>query len=331
MSKGENQNRQILPFEEPIAEFEKKLSELRNISSDKMDLTQEIKHLETKVEKLRKETFGKLSAIQKVQISRHSGRPYSMDYIDLLMDDFVELHGDRFFLDDAAIIAGLASFEGHNVLVIGHQKGRGTKENMQRNFGMPQPDGYRKAARLMELASRFHRPILSFIDTPGAFPGIEAEERGQSVAIAKSLQTMAGIRSPFISTVIGEGGSGGALAIGAANRILMLEYSSYSVISPEGCASILWRDQTQSPEAAMQLKLTAPDLLRLGICDEVVSEAPGGAHRDFVQTANNLRIVLRRHLEELMELEPEELIQDRYDKFRRIGNLVENNTSKFLR
>ena len=312
-------NKYVLPFEERIVELENKLDELQCISSDDVDLSSEIRTLEGKAEKLRKEVFLDLEPIDKVKLSRHINRPYFLDYVDFLMDDFVELHGDRLFMDDPALVVGMAVFDKQEVLVVGHQKGRGTKENVKRNFGMPQPEGYRKAARFMELASRFRRPILSFIDTPGAYPGIGAEERGQSEAIAHCLQVMAGIQSPLIATVIGEGGSGGALAIGAANRVLMLEYSVYSVISPEGCASILWRDTTKASEAAKQLKLTAPDLLKMGVCDEIVPEAPCGAHRDPKQTASNLRKVLSRHLRELLAMSSEEIIADRYNKFRSIG------------
>jgi acetyl-CoA carboxylase carboxyl transferase subunit alpha len=246
-----------------------------------------------------------------------------MDYVGLLMDDFVELHGDRSFRDDPAIVGGLAQFDEWEVLVLGHQKGRNTKENMHRNFGMARPEGYRKATRLMRLASRFRRPILCFIDTPGAYPGLGAEERGQAEAIAKALQVMSSLDCPMISVVIGEGGSGGALALGVTDRILMLEYSIYSVISPEGCASILWRDPAKIGEAASQLKLTAPDLVQLGVCDEIIQEAPGGAHRNAPLTSARLRAALKRHLQELVELPPAELIERRYQKFRKLGAFVE--------
>jgi len=239
------------------------------------------------------------------------------------MDDFVELHGDRSFRDDPAIVGGLAQFDEWEILVIGHQKGRNTKENMHRNFGMARPEGYRKATRLMRMASRFRRPILCFIDTPGAYPGLGAEERGQAEAIAKALQVMASLECPMISIVIGEGGSGGALALGVTDRILMLEYSIYSVISPEGCASILWRDPAKIGEAATQLRLTAPDLVQLGICDEIIPEAAGGAHRDPPVTASRLRAALKKHLRELAELSPAELIERRYQKFRKMGSFIE--------
>ncbi len=316
-------DRMILEFERPIIDLEKKISELRDLSTETVDFSAEIRRLEQKARKLQKEVFADLSPQQKVQLARHPARPYMADYVSLLMDDFVELHGDRSFRDDPAIVGGLAQFDEWEVLVIGHQKGRNTKDNMHRNFGMPRPEGYRKATRLMRLASRFHRPIICFIDTPGAYPGLGAEERGQSEAIAKALQVMASLECPMISVVIGEGGSGGALALGVTDRILMLEYSIYSVISPEGCASILWRDPAKISEAATQLKLTAPDVHQLGVCDEIIPEAPGGAHRNAAVTAARLRSALKRHLKELVELSPSELIEKRYQKFRKMGAFVE--------
>ena len=315
--------RMILEFERPIIDLEKKISELRGLSTETVDFSAEIRKLEQKARRLQKEVFADLSAQQKVQLARHPARPYSLDYVDLLMDDFVELHGDRSFRDDPAIVGGLAQFDEWEVLVLGHQKGRNTKDNMHRNFGMARPEGYRKATRLMRLASRFRRPILCFIDTPGAYPGLGAEERGQAEAIAKALQVMASLDCPMISVVIGEGGSGGALALGVTDRILMFEYSIYSVISPEGCASILWRDPAKISDAATQLKLTAPDLLELGVCDEIIGEAPGGAHRNAALTAAKLRAALKRHLQELVELSPAELIERRYQKFRKLGAFVE--------
>src|SRR6476646_8899011 len=297
----------ILEFERPIIDLEKKISELRELSTETVDFSAEIRKLEQKARKLQKEVFADLSAQQKVQLARHPARPFMMDYINLLMDDFVELHGDRSFRDDPAIVGGLAQFDEWEVLVLGHQKGRNTKDNMHRNFGMARPEGYRKATRLMRLASRFRRPILCFIDTPGAYPGLGAEERGQAEAIAKALQVMASLAVPVIAVVIGAGGSGGALALGLTDRILMLEYSIYSVISPEGCASILWRDPAKIGEAATQLKLTAPDLVELGICDEIVPEAAGGAHRNSAQTAARLRAALKTHLKELIDLPVPEL------------------------
>ena len=316
-------DRMILEFERPIIDLEKKISELRGLSTETVDFSAEIRKLEQKSRKLQKEIFAELTAQQKVQLARHPGRPYMMDYVGLLMDDFVELHGDRGFRDDPAIIGGMAQFDEWEVLVLGHQKGRNTKDNMHRNFGMARPEGYRKATRLMRMASRFRRPIICFIDTPGAYPGLGAEERGQAEAIAKALQVMASLECPMISVVLGEGGSGGALALGVTDRILMFEYSIYSVISPEGCASILWRDPAKISEAATQLKLTAPDLVQLGICDEIIPEADGGAHRNSAQTAAKLRIALKKHLRELVDLPPAELIERRYQKFRKMGAFVE--------
>ena len=317
--------RMILEFERPIIDLEKKISELRGLSTETVDFSAEIRKLEQKARKLQKEVFAELSAQQKVQLARHPGRPYLMDYVGLLMDDFVELRGDRSFRDDPSIIGGMAQFDEWEVLVLGHQKGRSTKENMHRNFGMARPEGYRKATRLMRLASRYGRPILCFIDTPGAYPGLGAEERGQAEAIAKALQVMSSLDCPMISVVIGEGGSGGALALGVTDRILMLEYSIYSVISPEGCASILWRDPAKISDAAAQLKLTAPDLLHLGICDEVIPEAAGGAHRNAALTASKLRSALKKHLRELTEMSTTELLERRYQKFRTMGAFIEAN------
>ncbi len=314
----------ILEFERPVIDLERKIQELRGLSTDAVDFSAEIRKLEQKARKLQKEVFADLTAQQKVQLARHPARPYMMDYVHLLMDDFVELHGDRSFRDDPAIVGGLAQFDEWEVLVIGHQKGRNTKENMHRNFGMARPEGYRKATRLMRLASRFKRPILCFIDTPGAYPGLGAEERGQAEAIAKALQVMSSLECPMISVVLGEGGSGGALALGVTDRILMLEYSIYSVISPEGCASILWRDPAKIGEAAAQLKLTAPDLVQLGVCDEIIPEALGGAHRNAPLTASRLRTSIKKHLKELVELPTAELVERRYQKFRRMGAFIES-------
>ena len=316
-------DRMILEFERPIIDLEKKIRELRGLSTETVDFSSEIRKLEQKARRLQKEVFAELSSQQKVQLARHPGRPYMMDYVNLLMDDFVELHGDRSFRDDPAIIGGFAQFDEWEVLVLGHQKGRNTKENMHRNFGMARPEGYRKATRLMRMASRYRRPIICFIDTPGAYPGLGAEERGQAEAIAKSLQVMASLECPMISIVLGEGGSGGALALGVTDRILMFEFSIYSVISPEGCASILWRDPAKIGEAASQLKLTAPDLVSLGICDEIVPEAAGGAHRNSAVTASHLRVALKKHLTELVDLAPAELVERRYQKFRKMGSFIE--------
>ncbi|HEX2660504.1 MAG TPA: acetyl-CoA carboxylase carboxyltransferase subunit alpha [Polyangia bacterium] len=314
----------VLDFERPIVDLERKIEALVKVGGDSTELRPQIAVLESRARELQREIFADLSAWQKVQLSRHPGRPYTLDYIERLIGDFVELHGDRRFADDPAIVAGFGTFEGTPVMVVGHQKGRSTKEKVLRNFGQPKPEGYRKAQRLMELAARMKRPILCLIDTQGAYPGIDAEERGQAEAIAKNLEVMAGLPVPIVCAVIGEGGSGGALALGVGDRILMLEYSTYSVISPEGCASILWRDDSKKPEAAEAMKMTATDLERLGIVDEIVPEALGGAHRDHAATARNLGDVLRRHLGELLLLSPEKLQQGRYDKFRRMGAFVES-------
>jgi acetyl-CoA carboxylase carboxyl transferase subunit alpha len=311
--------RYVLDFERPIVELERKIDELKKLDSREHDLQGAIDKLEKKARKLQEEIFADLTAWQKVQLSRHPARPYTLDYAARLFDEFVELHGDRAFADDESIVAGLARFEGRSVLVVGHQKGRSTKENLRRNFGMSRPEGYRKALRLMELAERFKRPILTFIDTPGAYPGIGAEERGQAEAIAKNLEVMSRLRVPIVATVLGEGGSGGALAIGVADRILMMEYAIYSVISPEPCSSILWRDPSHAAEAADALKLTATDIHRLGVADEVVPEPPGGAHRDFDAAAAQLRPVLAKHLAALEGLAPETLLEGRYQKYRALG------------
>ena len=259
-----------------------------------------------------------------MQLARHPARPYTLDYLDRLIADFRELHGDRNFADDAAMIGGIGYFEGLPVVVLGQQKGRKTKEKLRRNMGMVKPEGYRKSMRLMNLAARFGKPVLCFLDTPGAFPGIDAEERGQAEAVAKSLEVMAALPVPIISMVIGEGGSGGALAIGVADRVLMLENAVYSVISPEGCASILFRSDERKAEAAAAMKITAAEILRLGVIDEIVPEAPGGAHRDYDLTARNLALALRRNLAELVGLSPQELRDRRYAKYRRMGAFVES-------
>jgi acetyl-CoA carboxylase carboxyl transferase subunit alpha len=315
--------RQVLEFERPVVDLERKIAELRELSAGTVDFGDEIKKLEKKARRLQEEIFAELAPWQKVQLSRHPARPYTLDYVQALFEDFLELHGDRGFADDASIVGGIARFEGREILVIGHQKGRNTKENLRRNFGMSRPEGYRKAGRLMTLAARFGRPILTFIDTPGAYPGLGAEERGQAEAIAHQLELMASLQVPVIATVIGEGGSGGALALGVADRILMMEYAIYSVISPEGCASILWKDQAQVATAAAELRLTAPDLVRLGICDEIVKEGHGGAHRDLPASADSLKAALQRHLTELSALGPGELLAKRYQKFRAMGVIEE--------
>ena len=306
-----------LEFEKPLVELEKKIEELKSVGDGAMSA--EVAKLEKKADKLRTELFSGLTRWQVVQLSRHNARPYFLDYAGRLFTDFVELSGDRHFAEDSSIVGGFARFRGEPVLIMGHQKGRTTRENMLRNFAMPRPEGYRKAARLMKLAERFHRPIFTFVDTMGAYPGIGAEERGQAEAIAVNLELMAGLTVPVIATVIGEGGSGGALAIGVGNRVLMLEYSTYSVISPEGCASILFRDASHADRAAEVLKLTAKDLFGFNIIDEVISEPTGGAHRDHPTTIDAVGRSLEKHLGELKKLSPQELRDDRYAKYRAIG------------
>jgi acetyl-CoA carboxylase carboxyl transferase subunit alpha len=313
-----------LDFERPVVDLERKIEELIRVSGGASELRPQIALLERRARELQQKIFAELTPWQKVQLSRHPARPYTLDYIERLVPEFIELHGDRRFADDPAVVGGFGKFDGIPVLVLGHQKGRSTKEKVQRNFGQPKPEGYRKALRLMDLAARMRRPILCLIDTQGAYPGVDAEERGQAEAIAKNLEVMAGLPVPIICAVIGEGGSGGALALGVGNRILMLEYATYSVISPEGCASILWRDDNRKPDAAAAMKMTATDLQRLGIVDEVIPEAPGGAHRDHDLTARNLGETLRRHLAELSAMSPEALRADRYAKFRHMGAFVES-------
>ena len=309
-----------LDFERPLLELEKKIEELRTLSSSgTVDFTTEIGKLEKKAKKLQQEIFSDLNRWQVVQLSRHSARPYFLDYVQALFTDYVELAGDRLYAEDPSIVGGFARFDGRPVMLLGHQKGRSTKENMLRNFGMPRPEGYRKARRLMELAARFDRPILTFVDTPGAYPGIGAEERGQAEAIAINLEVMAGLPVPIISTVIGEGGSGGALAIGVGNRVLMMENSIYSVISPEACSSILYRDASMAEKAADALKLTARDLLEMKVIDELIQEPAGGAHRDPAKAAESLAKALRKHLGTLLAMKPEQLITDRYARFRALG------------
>jgi acetyl-CoA carboxylase carboxyl transferase subunit alpha len=309
-----------LDFERPLIELEKKIEELKALStSGSVDFSSEISKLEKKAKKLQTEIFSDLSRWQVVQLSRHNARPYFLDYVQFLFTDFFEMCGDRHFGEDPSIVGGFARFDGKTVMLIGHQKGRNTKENMARNFGMPRPEGYRKARRLMELAERMEKPILTFVDTPGAYPGIGAEERGQAEAIAVNLEVMSRLRVPIISTVVGEGGSGGALAIGVGNRVLMFQNSVYSVISPEGCASILFRDASKADKAADAMRPTAPDLLEMKIIDEVIPEPPGGAHRDPAKAAEALGKTLKKHLSQLAELSPDALVRDRYDKFRALG------------
>jgi len=311
---------QLFDFEKPIEELVQKISELQKFSSDKeIDLSQEVAVLEQKVAFLKNEIYGSLDPWQKVQIARHPERPNFYDYVPFLFEDFIELKGDRLFADDRSIAGGIALFHGTPVTVIAQVKGKGTKENIKRNFGMPHPEGYHKAVRLMDQAEKFGRPILTFIDTPGAACDLAAEERGQGEAIARCLQAMAGYRVPVISTVIGEGGSGGALALGVGNVVLMLENSFYSVIAPESCASILWKDTTKAKEAAVALKFTAQDLLKLGVADDIVREPLGGAHKDLRQTADELSLVISKYLVRLRLEKPEVLREKRYQKLRAIG------------
>ena len=310
----------VIDFERPLIALESKISELKLLSGGAaVDFTDEIVKLEKKAKKLQAEIFNDLSPWQIVQLARHPNRPYFLDYLGMLFTDFFEIEGDRRFAADHAIVSGFARFDGEPVVVMGQQKGRSTKENMYRNFGMARPEGYRKARRLFDLAERFRRPVICFLDTPGAYPGIGAEERGQAEAIATNLEVMSSLSVPSISVVIGEGASGGAVGIGVTNRILMLEYGWYNVISPESCSSILYRDPTKAQKSAEALKLTARDLKGFGVVDEIVREAPGGAHRDPAATAANVQDALRRHLAELKKLSPEETVRDRYQKYRSIG------------
>jgi len=315
----------FLDFEKPLVELEQKIRELRDFSTDSVDFSADIKKLEKKAEKLREEIFSNLTRWQRTQLARHQYRPYTLDYIQHVFTDWFEVHGDRNFRDDPALVCGFARLDGQPCAIIGHQKGRDTKEKVYRNFGMPHPEGYRKALRVMELAEQFKLPIFTFVDTPGAFPGIGAEERGQAEAIARNLRDMAMLTVPVIVTVTGEGGSGGALAIAVGNRVLMMEYSVYSVISPEGCAAILWSDGTLGPQAAEALKLTAKDIEELDcVIDEVIPEPKGGAHNDVALAAANVKKVLKKHLDELLKLSPEELVEQRYQKFRAMTKVEEH-------
>jgi acetyl-CoA carboxylase carboxyl transferase subunit alpha len=309
-----------LSFEKPLLELNAKIQELRKFTEEKhIDFSDEIVKLEARAKSLAQEIYGNLTPWQRVQLARHAERPTTLDFINAIFTDFIELHGDRLYGEDAAIVAGIAKFNGLPVTVMGHQKGKDTKDNIARNFGMPHPEGYRKALRLMQQADKFNRPIICFINTPGAYPGKAAEERGQSEAIARNLREMASFGVPIISVVTGEGGSGGALALGVGNRLLMFENSFYSVISPEGAAALLWKDASQAQRAAESMKITARDLLQLGIIDEIVPEPLGGAHKDFAQTAASLRSALTKHLEELLPLSRELLVVDRYEKYKSMG------------
>ncbi|WP_100373742.1 acetyl-CoA carboxylase carboxyl transferase subunit alpha [Bacillus sp. FJAT-45037] len=312
-----------LVFEKPIVELRDKISELKTFTNEKeIDLSDEIEKLEARLMQLEKEIYGNLQPWERVQIARHSERPTTLDYIEHLFTDFLEMHGDRVYGDDAAIVGGIAKYEGRPLTVIGHQRGKDTKENIHRNFGMPHPEGYRKALRLMKQAEKFNRPIICFIDTKGAYPGMAAEERGQSEAIARNLFEMAGLTVPVICVVIGEGGSGGALALGIGDRIFMLENSTYSVISPEGAAALLWKDATLAKKAAESMKITAPDLLELGVIDDIIREAKGGAHRDLKNQAEAIGRALSSSLEELDQLSKSELVNKRYQKYKKIGQFT---------
>src|SRR3989338_329305 len=309
-----------LEFEKPILELEKKIAELKTLSSNgNLNLQSEVKKLESRLTHVKKETYSHLTPWQRVQIARHPKRPYTLDYIQIIFTDFVELHGDRTFADDKALIGGFAKLEGQRFLVIGHQKGRDAKENIMRNFGSAHPEGYRKAIRLMKLAEKFKVPIVVFVDTPGAYPGVGAEERGQAYTIAYNIREMARVQVPIIVFVIGEGGSGGALGIGVGDRVLVMENAYYSVISPEGCAAILWKDRAKAPEAAAALKLTARDLLEMGLIDGSIREPLGGAHHNPAETAENVKAAIKKYWKELRELDRGTLVERRYSKFRNMG------------
>jgi acetyl-CoA carboxylase carboxyl transferase subunit alpha len=312
----------VLDFEKPIFELELKIEEMRKFS-ESLNIEREIVRIEEKVKKLKETLFNDLTRWQRVQLARHPDRPYTLDYVYLMTENFVELHGDRNFKDDKAIVGGFAKIDNFNVMIIGHQKGRDTKSNVFRNFGMPNPEGYRKALRLMKLAEKFNKPVITMIDTPGAFPGLEAEERGQAEAIARNLFEMSKLRVPILVIIIGEGASGGALGIGVGNRILMLENCWYSVISPESCSSILWRSWDFKEQAAEALKLTAPDLLEQKLIDRIVPEPIGGAHTDHKEAANLLKKIIVEELSHLIRLKPDKLIENRLEKFGRMGQFIE--------
>ncbi len=317
-------NLNFLDFEQPIADLEAKIEELRHVGDDsEINIGEEIDRLQAKSRDLTKSIFSNLSAWQIAQLARHPQRPYALDYIDGLMSEFVELHGDRSFADDPALIGGMGRLDGRPVMIIGHQKGRTTKEKLDRNFGMPRPEGYRKALRLMLMAEKFRIPILTFIDTPGAYPGVGAEERGQSEAIARNLYVMARLRTPIICSVIGEGGSGGALAIGVGDRVLMLEYSTYSVISPEGCASILWKSAEKAAEAAEAMGITSKRLKELDLIDRIIDEPLGGAHRNIQDTTSRIKAALQEELAALDGIDPDELIEMRYKRIQGFGRFRE--------
>ena len=312
----------ILEFEKPIIELENKIEEMRKFEGT-LDISDEIKKLEEKVLLLKKNIYDNLTRWQKVQLARHPERPYTLDYIYMMTQDFMELHGDRYFSDDHAIVGGFAKLDEYKVMIIGHQKGRDTKSNLYRNFGMSNPEGYRKALRLMKLAEKFNKPVITMLDTPGAYPGLEAEQRGQAEAIARNLIEMCALKVPIIVVIVGEGASGGAIGIGIGDRVLMFENSWYSVISPESCSSILWRSWDYKEQAAEALKLTAPDLLEQGIIDRIIPEPLGGAHRDHILMAAILKDTLKQELAQLMKIKPDRLIQNRYEKFGKMGKFIE--------
>jgi acetyl-CoA carboxylase carboxyl transferase subunit alpha len=313
-----------IDFEKPLIDLEREIEHLKRLSLDKsIHADHQLKPLEEKLHRLQKDIFSNLTPWQITQLARHIDRPKTSHYIHSMSESFIEFHGDRSYGDDPAIIGGLCKFNGRSIILIGHQKGTDAKEMVYRNFGMPHPEGYRKALRLMKMAEVFKKPVLTLIDTPGAYPGVGAEERGQAEAIARNLRAMTILPTPIVTVVIGEGGSGGALAIGVGDRILMLEYSIYSVISPEGCAAILWKDGTKAKVAAESLRLTAADLYRLGVIDEIVKEPPGGAHREPLQMTHFLKEAVERHLGELEKMKMEELLQRRYERFRRMGEFLE--------
>ena len=316
-------NPDFLDFEQPIAELEAKIEELRHVDDTDINLSEEITKLEAKAKILTKSIFSKLTSRQIGQLARHPNRPYTFDIIEHIFTDFQELHGDRAYGDDYAIVGGIARFDGQSIMVIGHQKGRDTTENIKRNFGMPRPEGYRKALRLMRLAEKFQIPIVTFIDTPGAYPGIGAEERGQSEAIARNLYEMAKLRTPIICTVVGEGGSGGALAIGVGDRVMMMQYATYSVISPEGCASILWKSADKAPEAADAMGITSDRLRELKLIDQIIPEPVGGGHRDHEAVANNIAEALRDNLRELKAETADNLLEKRYQRLMKFGQFAE--------
>jgi len=313
-----------LEFEKPILELERKIEELKKFTSaENIDLHSEIDRLGQKLDKLKREIFENLTPWQRVQIARHPQRPYTLDYIELITHDFIELHGDRAFSDDRSMVCGLASIDNQRILVIGHQKGRDTNENLMRNFGSSNPEGYRKAMRLMKLAEKFNIPVVTFIDTPGAYPGVGAEERGQAEAIAYNLREMATLKTPIVIFIIGEGGSGGALGIGVGDRVCVLQNSYYSVISPEGCAAILWKDRAKADKAASALKLTAYDLLDFGIIDMIIPEPLGGAHRDPKAAAQNIKSAIIKNIGEISAMSKEEMLEQRYMKFRNMGRFID--------